>query len=211
MRQIFFKKNSNKYPSQGFTLIEALMVVALNTVLMLVITSTISQLYQNHSYTFEQSNEIEVARKGVGVWMRDAREMTLSANGGYPIVKVGTSTMGFYGDIDKDSSVEYVEYQLVGTTIYKYTYNPTGSPVSYSTTTPDQIETLSEYVRNTSQGASVFKYYDSSGIEVSSPSAMISDISYITISVIVNIDPLRSPGEFMLKGSVAPRNIKTNL
>lgn len=197
---------------RGFTLIEALVVVALNTVLLLVIINTVTQLYKNHGYTFEQSNEIEVARRGLGTWVRDAREMTSGANGAFAIVKAGTSTIGFYSDIDKDSSIEYVEYILgTTTTLRKYTYNPIGYPATYSTTTPSSIEILSEYVQNGKQNVDIFKYYNSNGTLITSPQAMISDVTYMTMNIIVNIDPVRSPGEFMLQGSAAPRNLKTNL
>lgn len=199
-------------PTNGFTLVEALVVVALNTALLLVITSTVTQLYKNYGYTFEQSNEIEVARKGLGTWVRDAREMTSGANGAFAIVRAGTSTMGFFGDIDRDSNIEYVEYSLgTSTTIRKYTYNPTGYPATYSTTSPSSIEILSEYVQNGRQNIVMFQYYNSSGVLIASPQASISDITYITMNLIVNIDPVRSPGEFMLQGSAAPRNLKTNL
>lgn len=202
----------NELQNSGFSLMEALVIVALNTVLLLVITSTVTQLYKNHGYTFEQSNEIEVARKGLGTWVRDAREMTSGANGAFAIVLAGTSTIGFFSDIDKDNSIEYVEYSLgTSTTIRKYTYNPTGYPATYSTTTASSVEILSEYVQNGTQNIDMFKYYNSNGVLLASPQAMISDITYITMNIIVNIDPLRSPGEFMLQGSAAPRNLKTNL
>lgn len=201
-----------KLKKSGFSLIEALVIVALNTVLLLVITSTVAQLYKNHGYTFEQSNEIEVARKGLGTWVRDAREMTSGANGAFAIVLAGTSTFGFFSDVDKDSSIEYVEYSLgTSTTLRKYTYNPTGYPATYSTTTPSSIEILSEYVQNGKQNTDIFKYYNSNGARIASPQTMISDITYITMNIVVNIDPVRSPGEFMLQGSAAPRNLKTNL
>jgi hypothetical protein len=205
-------KRGVKTPEQaGFTLVEAILVVALNTLLLLVIINTITQLYKNHGYTFEQSNEIEVARKGMGTWVRDAREMTTGANGAFSLVKAGTSTIGFYSDIDKDNSIEYVEYVLgTSTTLRKFTYNPTASS-TYSTTTPSSIEIMSEYVQNGRQNVVIFRYYNSNGVLIGSPQAMISDVTYITMNIIVNIDPVRSPGEFMLQGSAAPRNLKTNL
>lgn len=197
---------------RGFTLIEAIVIVALNSLLLLVIINTVTQLYKNYEYTFEQSNEIEVARKGLGTWVRDAREMTSGANGAFAIVRASTSTLGFYSDIDKDNVIEYVEFSLgTSTTLRKYTYNPTGYPATYSTTTASLVEILSEYVQNGRQNVHVFKYYNSSGVLIASPQSSISDITYITMNLIVNIDPVRSPGEFMLQGSAAPRNLKINL
>lgn len=206
-----FFYNPNIVKQHGFTLVEAIVVVALNAVLLLVITSTVTQLYKNYGYTFEQSNEIEVARKGLGTWVRDAREMTTGANGAFALVRAGTSTIGFYSDIDKDNRIEYVEYVLgTSTTLRKFTYNPTATS-SYSTTTASSIEIMSEYVQNRIQNVPIFRYYNSNGTQIASPQAMISDITYVTMNIIVNIDPVRSPGEFMLQGSAAPRNLKTNL
>jgi len=76
---------------------------------------------------------------------------------------------------------------------------------------PDSVEILSEYIQNGLQNVPIFNYYDSAGVELVSPATMISDVRYITMHIIVNIDPLRSPGEFMLQGSAAPRNLKDNL
>lgn len=197
--------------SPAFTLIEVLMVIAINSLLMIVITTTIVSIYQTNSYSFAQANEIEVSRRGVGVWVRDAREMTLAATGAYPIAVLENNKMAFYSDIDKDNLVEYVEYSLSSTTLRKRTFNPIGYPPVYSTTTPDSTEILSEYVQNISQGQKMFTYYDAAGIELASPSAMLTDVRYISMKIIVNIDPLRSPGEFALQASAAPRNLKDNL
>jgi prepilin-type N-terminal cleavage/methylation domain-containing protein len=201
----------NHRAHQGFTLVEMIMVIALNTILMVVITGSILSLYKNHGYTYAQSNEIDAARRSVSDWMRDAREMTPAANGAFPIVTTEPHRFGFYSDIDRDFGVEYVEFVVVGTNLYRYTYNPIGYPATYNTAVPDEIHLLSEYVQNLNQGETTFHYYNGTGALLASPAAMISDIRYIEMRVIVNIDPLRSPGEFMLKGSVAPRNLKDNL
>jgi type II secretory pathway pseudopilin PulG len=213
MKNSFSYRRTTLSPSfgRGFTLIETLVVIGLNTLLMVVISTSIVFLYQSNNYSFAQSNEIDAARRGLTVWVRDAREMTAAANGAYPVVKLSDNQMGFYSDIDRDSNVEYIEYTLSSTTITKRTYNPVGYPPVYSTTTPDSTEIMSEYVQNLGQGIPVFTYYDVLGVPLISPQAMLTDARYITMRVIVNIDPLRSPGEFMLRGSAAPRNLKDNL
>lgn len=195
----------------GFTLVEMIMVVAISTILMFVISGSILSLYKNHGYTYAQSNEVEAARRSISDWIRDAREMTPAANGAFPIVTVQPHRFGFFSDIDRDSGVEYIEYVVVGTELYKYTYNPIGYPATYNTSVPDETVLLSEFVQNLNQGVVTFNYYNNAGVLLASPAAMISDIRYIDMQVIVNIDPLREPGEFMLKGSAAPRNLKDNL
>lgn len=200
-----------KLHQKGFTLVEMMVVIFLVVVLLLVISQSTVSFYQSHGYTYAQSNEIDAARRGVTNWMRDAREMTPAANGAFPIVEAGTHRFGFYSDIDRDQGVEYVEFALVGTTLYRYTYNPIGYPATYNTASPDETLIMSEYVQNLSQGVVTFSYYNNLGALIASPAAMISDIRYIEIRIVVNIDPLRDPGEFMLKGSAAPRNLKDNL
>ncbi len=197
--------------SHGFTLIETIMVIAMFTILSLAIFSSVAQIYKFNSMTLEQANEIEVARRGLLTWVRDVREMTFGANGAFPISRAESHRIGFYSDIDKDLNVEYVEYRLSTTTLYKDTYEPVGNPPVYSTSTPTRTEILSQYVQNLTQSQLTFRYYNENGVLIASPSAMISDVRYMRINLIVNIDPARSPGEFMLQGSATPRNLKENL
>jgi Tfp pilus assembly protein FimT len=197
--------------TRGFTLMETVVVIALYTLLMMAIMGTVSELYRYNSYTLEQANEIEAARRGIANWTRDAREMTYGGNGAFPLVAVQTHRIGFFSDIDKDDSVEYVEYVLATSTLFKYTYEGVGTPPVYSTTTPSRTETMAQYVQNLSQSQATFAYYDETGVIIASPATRLSDIRYITLNVIVNIDPVRSPGEFMLRTSATPRNLKENL
>jgi Tfp pilus assembly protein PilV len=208
-----YQRTTHEYASQqsGFTLVEVIVICAINTMLLLVITWTVQFIYKSNAYTFAQANEIEAARRGIAIWTSDAREMTLAANGAYPVAVLETNRMGFYSDVDRDLSVEYVEYSLSSTTLTKKTYNPVGNPAVYSTSTPDLTEIVSLYVQNSLQGVPMFGYYDSGGVALASPSAMLTDVRYITLKIIVNIDPVRSPGEFMLQTSAAPRNLKDNL
>ncbi len=193
------------------SLVEAIIAIAIFTVLSLAIFGAITSLYKMNSYTLEQAEEIEHARRGLQTWVRDAREMTFGANGGYPVGRLENNRMGFFSDIDKDFSVEYVEYRLSTTTLFKYTYEPIGNPPVYSTTTPTRTEIISLYVRNITQNQPVFVYYNDAGNILTSPQAMLSDMRYIRMNLVINIDPNRSPGEFMLRGSATPRNLKENL
>jgi prepilin-type N-terminal cleavage/methylation domain-containing protein len=194
---------------KGFTLIETFVVISIFTLLSLALTATITNLYKTNAYTLEQAYEVNHARRGIERAVRDIREMTYGDNGSYPLVEMGTSTIGFYSDIDRDYSVEFVRYRLVGTTLYKYVYNATGTPLTYGTTTPDETYTISLYVRNVSQATSTFRYYMEDGV-LANASTTVTDIRYVEMAAIINIDPNRSPGEFTLRSSATPRNLKTS-
>jgi prepilin-type N-terminal cleavage/methylation domain-containing protein len=195
---------------KGMTLVEMIIAIGIYTVLMLAITSSTTTFYRYNAYALEQANEVDNARRGVTQWNRDVKEMTTAEDGTWPMAISGEHRLGYYSDTDRDDSVEYVEYILASTTLRKFTYNPTGSPATYDLTTPDSEEILSEYVQNRNQATSTFFYYDNNGVQLASTSPIIN-IRYIQMQIIVNIDPDRNPGEFMLRSSLAPRNLKDNL
>ncbi len=196
-----------KSQSGGFTLVEVIVVLALFAILNGVIFDIIQSFYQLNGYTLAQTYQIDHARRGIDSMVRDLREMTYSDTGTFPLVLKQNYKVGFYSDIDRDNSVEYIEYQLSSTTLYKKIYNATGSPPTYSTTSPESTTTISEYVQNQIQSIPIFVYFDQTG-QLASATSTVTDIQYIQVSVIVNIDPIRDPGQYMLRSSASLRNLK---
>jgi type II secretory pathway pseudopilin PulG len=194
----------------GMTLVETAVAISIYVVLMLAVFSSITSLYKTNSYALEQSNEVNSARVGITQWNRDAKEMITAEDGTWPLAIIEPHRMGYYSDTDQDDSVEYVLYELTGTTLTKSVFNPSGTPVTYNLTTPDEVQTLSTYVQNINQSTSTFSYFDNGGNQLTSTSPIL-DVRYIRSQLIVNIDPIRNPGEFMLRSSLAPRNLKDNL
>ena len=192
------------------TLVEMVVAIGIYVVLMLAIFSSITSLYRYNAYALEQINEVDNARRGVSAWNRDVKEMTTAEDGTWPIAIIEPHRLGYYSDTDKDDNVEYIEYVLDGTTLRKFTYNPTGNPLTYDKTFPDTSEILSEYVQNINQATPTFSYFDNTGTPLTSTSPLIN-VRFIQAQIIVNIDPARNPGEFMLRSSLAPRNLKDNL
>lgn len=200
-------KKKNK---AGFTLVETIVVLALYTIIMLAVTTGIHNMYRYNAYTFAQAYQVQNARIGMQSLIRDIREMTYADDGSFPLVTMEDNKIAFYSDIDRDDSVEYVEYELTDTILTKSVFNATGSPPVYDTGSPDEFYTMSRYVQNLNQGTSTFSYYDNNGIGIASSTNLI-DVRYIKAQIIVNIDPIRDPGEYMLRSSAALRNLKDNL
>lgn len=195
----------------GMTLTETVIVVGIFTLLSLVIFTSIASLYQTNSYVIGQSYEVENARRGLDAWMNDAREMTYADDGAFPVAIIEQYRFGFYSDIDADPMVEFVVYELATTTFYRYTYKAAGSPPVYDMVNPVRVDLLSEYVQNLDQGLPTFTYFDTDGVPLNATSTLLTDVRYIETELIVNIDPARSPGEFVLRNGIAPRNLKDNL
>ena len=202
--------NRSQTYRQGFTVAEMLVVTALFTVLSLVVLNAIASFYRYNAYTVAQSYQVEHARRGVEFLVRDLREMTFADNGAFPLVAVASSSISFYSDIDRDFSVELVEYELAGTVLYKNIYNATGTPLAYNLNDPDETIVISEYVQNLLQSTPVFAYYDEEGVAIAFPGP-VTEVRYVDVYLIVNIDPIRDPGEFMLRSSAMLRNLKETL
>jgi len=197
--------------NKGMTLVEMIMVTALFSMLMIALGNTVANLYKANAYNIAQSYEVSHARRGVQSLSRDMREMTFADDGTFPLARMEDHIIGFYSDIDRDDSVEYVEYELATSTFFiKRIYNAVGTPVSYDTSTPDETYILSEYVQNIVQGDATFFYYDANG-NLATPTSTVTDIRYISAKLVVNVDPIRNPGEFQLHASAALRNIINNI
>lgn len=195
---------------RGMTLVEVLVVSAIFTVVLQAITVGVIALYKSNAYALAQSYQVQYARQGISSMVRDIREMTYADDGTFPLARMEPNAIGFYSDIDRDKSVEYVEYELTDTTLVKRIYNATGTPVTYDTASPDTTLTISEYVQNIDQATSTFYYFDTYG-DPATPATTVTDIRYIGVQLIVNVKPLLDPGEFMLRGSAALRNVMDNI
>jgi hypothetical protein len=195
----------------GMSLLEMLMVISITLLLMTVIITTVVNLYQINGFNIAQSYEIDNARRGLQDWLGDVREMSYGDDGTFPIAIMQDHKIGFYSDVDDEPSVEYVEYVHTGTNLHKYIYKGTGNPIVYNLITPFRTELLSEYVQNLNQSVATFYYYDTDGVILDPALSPLTDIRYIEVRIVVNIDPVRSPGEFLLKSGVSPRNLKDNL
>lgn len=203
-----FREHIKNKCHTGFSLVEMLVVIAIFTLLSIAITVSIQKFYQFNAYTIAQSYQVQNARRGLEFTVRDLREMTYADNGAFPLISVGTTSVSFYSDIDRDESVELVAYELIDTTLYKYIYNAVAD--SYDTTSPDQTIIISEYVQNRLQDINIFDYVDYNGV-VATGATNISDIRYINVNLIINIDPVRDPGEYSLRSGAALRNLIENL
>lgn len=202
------KSKKRLHLNRGLSLLETVVVVALFTIVMLAVLDSIASFYRLNGYTIAQTEQVNHARQGTEQLVRDLREMTYADNGAFPLVVMSSYRVGFYSDIDRDNSVEYVEYRLTSsTTLQKRIFNATGTPPSYSTTTPDTTFTLSQFVQNQIQNTPMFVYYDSNGLPATATTT-VADIRYVKLNIIVNIDPIKDPGEYALRSSATLRNLK---
>lgn len=191
---------------KGFTFIETIVVISILAVVGTGLAYTIVFFYRTNASVLQESSAITSARRGIENSMRDLREATYGDDGSYPLATVLPNDIVFYADVDKDSSIEKVEYVLEDDVLARYTTEASGNPLSYSGTPSKQI--ISDHVRNTDFATDVFSYLGNDGSILANPTPV--NVYGVNLKIIVNVNPDRAPEEFTLTGSANLRNLRTN-
>ncbi|OGG44131.1 hypothetical protein A2841_03980 [Candidatus Kaiserbacteria bacterium RIFCSPHIGHO2_01_FULL_48_10] len=189
----------------GLTLLEMLVTLAIFTIIMATIVSSVLLFYRSNSSAIEQAYQVESARKGVDLLVRDIREVSYADNGAYPLAAIATSSIIFYADTDRDESVEMITYKLSGASFLRTVVDSSGNPSVYTSTGTTTV--VSRYVQNNPQDVVIFQYLNASSTPISSMSEIVN-VRSIVINLIVNVNPTRAPGEFTLRSSATLRNLR---
>ncbi len=192
---------------RGFTLIETIVTVAIFAVVTTALSGLIQYFYRTNAYVFEETSAVQSAHNGIINAMRDLKEASYGADGSYPVASAATSTITFYVGVNGSSVVDKIHYYLLGTTLSKGVTMPTGVPPTYVGQT-ETVSTIATYIRN-STSTPIFRYYDSSGSELTSYPIDVSKIASVNTTITVNLNPDRSPNDYTLSAGATLRNLST--
>jgi len=190
---------------RGLTFIEMLVTLAISTLILIAIVNSILLFYRANTSSLEQSYQVESARKGSSVFVRDVREATYGDDGAYPLAAFSSSSIMFYTDTDTDGAVERIRYTLSGTNLFRNVVEPTGTPAAY--TGGGVTTTVSTFVRNFEEGTALFRFYNASSTEVTNMQ-QINTVVSVTVSMVVDIVQKHAPGRFTLTESATLRNLR---
>lgn len=191
--------------SRGLTAIEALVWIAVTSMLLLAIVQSVQYFYRTNTYAVEQGAAITSGQRGIEGMIKVMREAAYSSNGAWPIISMATSSFAFYADIDDDPFIERVRFFLQGNSLMRGVVDPSGDPPVYSGA--EELSSISEYVRNNEQSVVLFKYYDADG-NLMTDMTKIAEVRFVETTVVVNINPYRLPNQFTLRSTAALRNLK---
>jgi prepilin-type N-terminal cleavage/methylation domain-containing protein len=195
--------------SKGFTLVELMVVIAISSILMVGMIRFMAGGLTQYRSTFLQSLADETARVQLKRMSHDIRSAEQSATGAFPIVEASPQRFIYYANTDK-ATVNRIRYELVGTDLVRGVTKPSGSPITYNTST-EQVTVIARDVQN---GANpVFYYYGSDYPSNGSPvsSGSIADITYVSFTLTIDADTAHDPAAVVLQSQVQLRNLKTNL
>ncbi len=187
------------------TIIETSVWISVTLSALLAIVTSVQYFYRTNNYAVEQAAAISSAQRGVESMIKTMREASYASDGAYPIVSLATSSIVLYADIDEDPFIERLRFFIDGNSLKRGVIDPTGDPPVY--TNPESISSLSDYVRNNEQSVDAFRYYDLNG-DLMTNLSDISEVRFIEVTVVVNINPFRLPNQFTLRSTAALRNLR---
>jgi type II secretory pathway pseudopilin PulG len=197
--------NHSKKSARGFSFMEVVVVVSLLALVGGALSSMIQYFYRTNAYVLQEGTAVQNARQGLTAAMQNLRETSYGDDGSYPIASAATSTITFFANVNGGTTVQKVRYYVSGTTLYRGVTTSAGNPPTY-TGQPESSTTIATYVRNASS-TPIFQYYDSSGNLLSSPVNLVS-VAAITTTILIDVDPSRSPAVYTLIGSATLRNLR---
>lgn len=200
----YLKEKKNR----GFTLTEAIIVVAIFSAVMLVVG-----LFQRNFFdlnrliygTLENQNALKKILNPLSGEVRAAR---ISESGDYFIEESSENTFIFYSDIDLDGDADKVKYFLEDNTFKKSIIPPSGNPPTYD----ENDEIVVNIVRDIiDTGTPIFRYYDSNFVSIASTTALVqpvspTDVSLIVVEVSSDKDPNKPPAPASVRTLVTLRN-----
>ena len=194
------------------TLVELLVALAVFAVIMTAVYAMGSNIFiynSNTSGSYMATQNSQVILKTI---LKELREASPGVDGSYPLISTGSTTLSFFSDIDSDGLTERITYSLVGTTLYRATIKPTGSPAAYLFANQSTTTLISNVINGNSLAS--FEYFDTNYTGTSSPLTQPvtpSAVRLIRINQRIDIDPNRSPIPIIFTVQASLRNLKTNL
>lgn len=186
------------------TLIEAVIWISMFTVAMSAIVTSVIYFYRSSNFAIQEASAISAAQHGMDLMVRTIREASYASDGAYPVAAIATSSFTFYADVDSDSAIERVHYYLNNKSLIKGVADPTGDPPTYPVA--EATTSISESMRNFDENVALFTYYNKTGGLITDYTKR-GDVRFVTLNVIVDIDPNRTPTTTSLRSSAALRNL----
>lgn len=203
-------KNSKK--NKGLTLVELLIALAVFAIVIIAIGALQTNVFiykSNISGSYETTQNSQIILKTI---LKELREITPGANGAYPLIQTGSTSLSFFSDVDNDGLAEQLTYSLIGTTLYRAVIKPSGSPATYSTASQSTTSLITNVINGNSLPS--FQYYDTNYTGTSSPMVYPINPSFVRLIRInqqIDIDPNRSPKPIIYTVQASLRNLKSNL
>lgn len=194
------------------TLVEVLVTLGIFVAVMLAVATfeyNVITYPKNISSSMTTAQDTQVLLKTM---LKEMRSMQPGANGAYPLISAGTSSISFFDDADNNGTMEQVTYYVASSSIYRGVIQPAGNPATYNPA--NQVnKMIVTNVRNASS-TSVFQYYDGNYTGTSSPLVQpvtTTNVRLVKINLTLDVDVNKSPTPTTYTVQASLRDLKSNL
>jgi type II secretory pathway pseudopilin PulG len=198
--------------TQGFTIVELILVIFITGLLSLSIASMLIKTLQGSNQEFLAAQNVSQAISVATKFTNDLRNATNGSDGSYPVGEAGATQVVFYSNAGDSANVNRIRYYLSGTTLYRGFTAPSGTPLSYNLANEIIRVVQTDVINNPSV---IFTYFD--GDYTGSESALIqpvnvNNIKYVKMSLtILKQIEKGNQSTFSISAGAAIRNLKNNL
>ncbi len=206
------KANGDHSSCRGMTFAELLVAMAIFVVVMVAVTTFYVNILNYQSTVSGSYQTAQSAQIILKTMLQELREVEPAANGAYPLVLAGSTTITFFCDPDNDGTAEELSYTLIGKTIYQVVIQPSGSPAVYNSANQSTTTIFTNVVNGTS--TPVFQYFDTNYNGTSTPLVQpvtTTAVRLVRVNVTLDFDPTHSPAPTTYTIQASFRNLKTNL
>lgn len=204
MKRSVFLKNQ-----KGFTLLELILAFSILIIIM-VVTGLFSTNILSSENIFQGSLVTQTeTQQALQTMATEIRSMAPSNTGSYSLDTAATNTLIFYSDIDEDGLMERVRYFLSSTTLQKGVTKPSGSPLTYSTSSEIVVDVVHNVVTTSTP---IFSYYDNNFTGSQPPLTQPINIASVTaIGIQVSAQGQSPTVGSYFNAMAVPRNLRQNL
>lgn len=185
-----------------------MVVVAISSIIIITLVRFMGISLPVYRSLFLQTLADETARVQLDRISHTLRAARVSDTGAYPLVEASPQRIIFYANVDSDTAVERVRYELVGADLIRGITKSSGNPLAYNTAE----ETSHIIARSIQNGTNpVFAYFSSNYPSDTTAAADISEVTYVSFSLVIDADTLNTPSAITVSSQVQLRNLKANL
>jgi hypothetical protein len=200
-----YEPHATRYKlARGMSLVEAIVWIAMFIAAMLALTTSVLQFYRASSYSIQEATATASAQRGVDSLVQTIREASYASNGAYPIISIAPNEIRFYANTDSDPLIEQVHFYIAGNSLMEGVIQPAGDPPVY--TGAETASDISDYVHNVDQNVPIFTYFDKNGTQITDYTR-IGDVRFVSLNVMVDVNPVRAPTILTFRSSAALRNL----
>ncbi len=199
---------------KGFSLPELLVTVAILTVVGLIAFKFQGDIFYLNGVLQDDVSAHEETRRVIKQFTTELRSASQGSDGSYPIALASSTSISFFTDADNNGIREKITYYVSDGSLKKSVVVPSGTPLSYSTTSLGTVTTVISALGATT--TPIFSYYSKSYDGTASSTALTSpvdipSIRLVKITLSIDRSAARAPAPVVMTTAVMIRNLKDNL